>query len=262
MRYDRTGERRKLEKGPRTMVHREDRAAMRQLLGRLLVGADRLMESAGDWAELLAGEQSLPVVARFVDQLDAEWFDAMPLGSLCYRVTDLVRARLSAWHEGWPHLWAHVLRVTGLAVALAEEAGLDPVPAYLAGICHDVAKLDELRTSKPHEEVSAAFAGETLRGDLPPGVIAAIQAAIRKRGDGDLMYVLHDADKLDKIGAVGIVRRVSTGANWEWLDEALSRVAEDARRFPSMHFPLSRALARDKRVFVAWFLPRADEAMT
>ena len=143
----------------------------------------------------------------------------------------------------------------------AEDAGLDPALAYLTGICHDVAKLDELRTSLPHEDEGADFADELLRGHLPAAQIAAIQAAIRKDGDDELARILNDADKLDKIGAVGVVRRVSTGTDRGWLPAALGRVADDAERFPPMHFARSRALAHDKRAFVAWFVPRAEEAL-
>lgn len=231
------------------------------LLDGLLVGAGQLMESPGDWAERLGGDGASPLVARFIDQLDAEWHDTWPPDRLCIQVAGQVRARMAAWHPGWPHLWAHVLRVAGLTVALAEDAGLAPAPAYLTGMCHDVAKLDELRTSLPHEEEGANFAADVLRGHLPGAQISAIQAAICKSGDDALTRILNDADKLDKIGAVGVVRRVSTGTDRGWLPAALGRVADDAERFPPMHFARSRALARDKRAFVAWFVPAAEEAL-
>jgi HD superfamily phosphodiesterase len=234
---------------------------MLALLDGLLVGADTLLESAGDWAEHLENDHASPLVARFIEQLANEWFDAWPPDPLCADVTEQVRAHLSAWHPGWPHLWAHVLRVTGLAVTLAEDADLDPALAYLVGICHDVAKLDELRTSLPHEEAGAAFAGRVLRGRFPPETIAAIQAAICKADDSLLARILFDADKLDKIGAAGVIRRASTGRSRDWLMAALARVEQDADHFPPMHFARSRALARDKRAFLRWFLPLAEEAL-
>ncbi len=237
-------------------------SAMLSLLDGLLVGAGALLESAGDWAERLTHERSESELAeRFVTQLADEWFDAWPPDALCAMVTEQVRAHLAAWHPGWPHLWAHILRVTGLAVLLAEDADYDPALAFLVGICHDVAKLDEYRTSLPHEEAGAAFAGRVLRGHLPPEAIVSIQAAICKADDGPLAHLLFDADKLDKIGAVGVVRRVSTGTSRDWLPAALARVEQDADSFPPMHFVRSRALARDKRQFLAWFLPLAEAAL-
>lgn len=244
--------------GEGVCVSEADSRAMLALLDGLLVGAGTLMESPGDWAERLGGDHSSPLAGRFIEQLAAEWFDAWPPDALCADVTRQVRAHLSAWHPGWPHLWAHILRVTGLAVALAEDADLDPALAYLVTICHDVAKLDEFRTSLPHEEAGAAFAAGVLQGKLPPETIAAIQAAICKVDDGLLGRILFDADKLDKIGAVGVVRRVSTGTTRDWLAVALARVEHDADYFPPMHFARSRALARDKRAFLAWFLPQTE----
>ena len=238
-----------------------DSRAMLALLDGLLVGAGALLESPGDWAERLSGDHASPLAERFIEQLATEWFDAWPPDSLCAAVTEQVRAHLSAWHPGWPHLWAHILRVTGLAVTLAEDVDLDPALAYLVGICHDVAKLDEFRTSLPHEEAGASFAAGVLQGHFPPETIAAIQAAICKADDGPLARILFDADKLDKIGAAGVIRRISTGTSRDWLAAALARVEQDADYFPPMHFARSRALARDKRAFLGWFLPLAEAAL-
>ena len=79
-----------------------------------------------------------------------------------------------------------------------------------------------------------------------------------QREDGALGGILHDADKLDKIGAAGVLRRISTGTYPGWLPPALWRVGDDWDRFPSMHFDLSIALAQSKGDFLAWFLPLAD----
>jgi hypothetical protein len=239
----------------------EGRSAVTALLEGLLVGAAQPMEAVAAWAGRLMPDHAMPLAQRFIDELEAEWFPALPPDAFCEQVAAQVRDRLSAWHPGWPHLWAHVLRVTGAAVALAPEAGNDPALAYLMGICHDVAKLDEFRTGQPHEEAGAAFAGEVLRGHLAPAQVEAIQAAIRKEGSDPMAHLLHDADKLDKIGAAGIVRRVSTGTDPGWLPMALSRVAEDTRSFPAMHFQLSADLVDRKRDFQAWFLPLAEDAI-
>jgi hypothetical protein len=45
-----------------------DQEAMLALLNRLLVGADQLVESVGDWAERLRVDDSSPLVSRFIDQ--------------------------------------------------------------------------------------------------------------------------------------------------------------------------------------------------
>jgi hypothetical protein len=239
----------------------DERRAMIALLEGLLVGAARPMESVAAWAGRLMPDHATPLAQHFIAELEAEWFPALPPDAFCEQIAAQVGERLSAWHPGWPHLWAHVLRVTGAAVALAPEADIDPAPAYLMGICHDVAKLDEFRTGQPHEEVGARFAGEVLRGHLPAQQVEAIQAAIRKEGDDPMAHLLHDADKLDKIGAAGLVRRISTDTDPGWLPVALSRLAADMQGFPAMYFHLSADLADRKRAFQAWFLPLAEEAI-
>ena len=236
-----------------------DESAMVALLDGLLVGAEQLMESVGDWADHLAGDDPAPLVSQFVYQLGDEWFDALPPNDFCQLITERVRRHVGAWHPGWPHLWAHIVRVTGLAVALAEDAGVAPEPAYLMGICHDIAKLDEYPMGTPHEELGAEFVDKALRGYLSPNQIESIQAAILKEGVDEWANILHDADKLDKIGAVGVVRRVSTRTESGGQPSALWRVRDDWRRFPAMHFDLSRDLADDKRAFLGWFLPLAEQ---
>ncbi|MBN1201954.1 MAG: HD domain-containing protein [Anaerolineae bacterium] len=237
-----------------------DHTAMVALLNGLLVGAGQMMDTVGEWAERLLVDNPAPLVVQFVDQLDDEWLDAVPPDSLCETVAAQVRRRMSSWHPGWPHLWAHVLRVTGITLALAEDEAVDPALGYLVGICHDVTKLDEFRTGEPHEETGADFVGDVLRERLPAASIQAIQAAILKEGDDTLADILHDADKLDKIGAAGVVRRVSVATRPGWLITALWRVGDDLARFSSMHFDRSRDLADSKRDFLAWFLPLAEDA--
>lgn len=238
-----------------------DQEAMLALLGRLLVGADQLIESAGEWAERLKKGDSSPLIDRFIEQLESEWFVAQPPDELCQQITAQVRARLSKWHPGWPHSWAHTLRVTGLTAKLAEQEGIDPVLAYVAGICHDVGKLDEFRNGESHEQVGAQFAAAAVQGHLAPAQIETIQAAIRKAGDTPLRNALYDADNLDKLGAAGIVRRVSGNIHQTCLATALWRVMDDAWQFPEMHFESSQRLFRHKRAFQAWFLPLAEQAI-
>ena len=233
---------------------------MAALLDGLLAGAEQPLDSVGAWAERLLDNHSTPLAQDFVNQLGDEWLDADPPDALSDDITRQVIARLSAWHPGWPHLWAHILRVTGVAVALAAEEDVDPRLAYLMGICHDVAKLDELRSSESHEELGADFVGRALRGKLNPSQIESIQAAILKDGDDTLADILHDADKLDKIGAAGVLRRVSTQRDRAWLPSALARVGDDLVDFPAMRFDLSRDLARSKRDFLGWFLPAAESS--
>lgn len=240
----------------------ENERAVMGLLHKLLVGANVRMETPDAWADRLLDDGASPLVQRFARQVRDEWLPATPPDEFCRQVAEHVRRHLASWHPGWPHLWAHILRVTGYALALANEADVCPEEAYLLSVCHDVAKLDELRSGEPHEELGAAFAGRVLRGYLPPERIETIQAAILKEADAEALGdLLHDADKLDKIGATGVLRRVSTETRPSWLSAALWRVGDDLARFPLMRFDFSRALADAKRDFLDWFLPLAEGAL-
>lgn len=236
------------------------RAHVLRLFNHLGVGFSHPMDSVGDWADRLADDPLDALAARFVNQLADEWFDADPPDVFCEELVVQVRQRI-ARRPGWPPLWAHTMRVMGTALALAEEAGVDPLLAYLAGLYHDIAKLDEEYSSEEHEDLGATIAGRALRDKLRPVQIEMIQEAICKTGDDPLTNVLHNADKLDKLGAAGVVRRVSSEPDRRWWADALWRVSDAARYFPIMHFDLSRDLAQNKRQFQAWFVPLAESAL-
>jgi hypothetical protein len=232
-----------------------------RVLDGLLIGADRRMDSVGAWAEHLDTEPPNPLVTRFINQLDDEWYDADPPDAFSGQLADRVRSRLSAGGADWPNLWAHILRVTGIALALADEMKTDPAVVFALGMCHDAGKLDEDRLGVEHEALGATFAAQALRGHLRPAQIEAIQTAITRESDDTLAELLDNADKLDKIGAAGIVRRVSAESDRGWLSDALWQVSHDARYFPPMHFDLSRELAARKRAFQAWFVPLAESVL-
>ncbi|HEX3054132.1 MAG TPA: hypothetical protein VHP83_25990 [Aggregatilineaceae bacterium] len=222
---------------------------MTELLERMLVGAGRMMDSVEAWENELKGA---PGADRFVEQLRAEWFTANAPDELSEHVAAQVKQHLSLWHPGWPHLWAHILRATGTMLALAPQAEVDPVVAYLTVMCHDVAKFDAMESNQSHEELGAAFVERVLDGHLGDKSMARMQDAILKRGDSDLMKLLHDADKLDKIGACGVLRRISTNTSEDWIPAAIQRVKADWADFPKMYF--GDELADNKRRFLEWFL--------
>lgn len=238
-----------------------ERTAIRTLLMGLLAGAETPLHSVAAWETRLHPLVANPLLGRFMDQLRGEWPAASPPNAFCAQITEQVQERVSAWHPGWPHLWGHILRVTGVALTLAAEAQIDPVLVYLTGICHDVAKLDEEWSTESHEELGADFVSRMLDGELPYTQVKAIERAILKEGEGDLARVLHDADKLDKIGAAGIVRRISTDTRPDWLRDALDRVEDDWDKFPNMYFERSRELTSFKSNFLGWFLPQAQAAV-
>ena len=112
------------------------------------------------------------------------------------------------------HDFDHVLRVTALAVHLAQAEVADVEIVRTAALLHDIG-LDNGRVG--HEEVTAERAHEILAGQ-PPEKVQAVAQAIRshrfRAGPPPLTLeaqCLFDADKLDAIGAIGVARVFAYG---------------------------------------------------
>ena len=88
-----------------------------RILDGLLGNANRRMDSVGDWADHLDAEPPNPLVTRFINQLDDEWFDADPPDAFSAQLAEQVQQRLAASGMAWRHVWAHILRVTGAAMS-------------------------------------------------------------------------------------------------------------------------------------------------
>ena len=118
------------------------------------------------------------------------------------------------------HDFDHTLRVLKNARMLAEEEGCSESERLLidlAALLHDCARPEEFASGGKvcHAELGAEKAGNILRslGCSDPEVIGPICDAVRchrfrgkARPATVIARILHDADKLDSIGAVGIGR--------------------------------------------------------
>jgi uncharacterized protein len=117
------------------------------------------------------------------------------------------------------HDFDHVLRVLALAerLALAEGADLEIVRA--AALLHDVARGHADRLAVDHAQAGAEVARRLLAGHPPEKVEAVAHAiAAHRFRSGPApetveARVLHDADKLDAIGAIGVARAFAYGGH-------------------------------------------------
>ena len=135
---------------------------------------------------------------------------------------DLETAR--AWYASSDpvHDFDHILRVyrTAEKIALAEGADLEIVRA--AALLHDVEGSGGNQAVRAlHQHASAEFAAEILRAEgWSAERIAAVQHCIRAHRFRDASEppqtleakIIFDADKLDAIGAIGLVRVISFSA--------------------------------------------------
>jgi len=126
-------------------------------------------------------------------------------------------ARLEAWARGLleasvkrAHGWLHTDRVRANIRILARAEAVDLFLAEAAALLHDVGRTQPGPEAE-HGARSAAMAEPQLQAlPLSSGEVEAILHAIRwhnsLRDDTPLLRILRDADMLDGLGAMGIMR--------------------------------------------------------
>ena len=119
------------------------------------------------------------------------------------------------------HSYSHVSRVRNRAVKIAREEGFEDLELVeIAALMHDVGlAYSEDRTI--HGEKGAEIAGKYLRENnlLPEEKVGQITLAIehhsgRNIGGNQLLDILQDADCLEALGAIGILRACTSKADW------------------------------------------------
>ena len=119
------------------------------------------------------------------------------------------------------HGWEHIQRVYTMALYLAEQEGANVFIVGMAALMHDLGRVAHDDT-KHHADLSAMLAAEMMaKYDIVPEVEQAILHAITahsfSRGVEPHTLearVVRDADRLDGLGAIGILRWAITGTNW------------------------------------------------
>jgi uncharacterized protein len=118
------------------------------------------------------------------------------------------------------HDFKHVDRVRNWALRIATEEGYqDTEVVEVAALLHDIG-LPYAEKRGRHGEIGAEVAVKYLRenGFFTGEIIEEIAEAIRYHSSledrGELQVILKDADKLDAIGAVGIMRAF-TSKSWK-----------------------------------------------
>ena len=117
------------------------------------------------------------------------------------------------------HGWEHIKRVYRLALVVGEQENADAFIVGMAALMHDIGHLST-DTSLHHADLSMSMAGELL---LAYNVSAATREAILHAIEAHSFSlgieprtlearVVRDADRLDSLGAIGILRWAITGA--------------------------------------------------
>jgi len=115
------------------------------------------------------------------------------------------------------HDFDHALRVLSTAERIAAAEGADADVVRAAALLHDIGRDEERRCGGDHARIGSARAREVL-ADWPAPRVDAVCHAIethrfRSGGPPETLEakVVHDADKLDAIGAIGVARAFAYG---------------------------------------------------
>ncbi len=108
------------------------------------------------------------------------------------------------------HGWFHTERVRCNILILAHTEGVDPILAELAALLHDVGRTqpgpEEEHGARSAALATALLADLSLTDGEREAVLHAIQWHNSSRDDTPLLCILRDADMLDGLGAIGIMR--------------------------------------------------------
>jgi uncharacterized protein len=181
------------------------------------------------------------------------------------------------------HDFDHVVRVLALAERLALEEGADLEIVRTATMLHDVARSHGDRMAEDHAQAGAEFARRLLAGQPAEKVEAVAQAIAAHRfrsGPSPQTVeakVLHDADKLDAIGAIGVARAFAFGGHeGQRLWGEVTGDYEESQDTRDQHTPVheyqfklvrikdrlltrsARAMARDRHEFMVAYFERLE----
>ncbi|WP_324735233.1 HD domain-containing protein [Thermococcus sp. SY098] len=111
------------------------------------------------------------------------------------------------------HDWLHTNRVRKLALTIAEDYNVNKLALELAALFHDIGRIEN---EKNHAKISAEIAKEFLKNfDIDADTV---EIAIKSIEEHDRIdeptylegKILQDADKLDGMGAIGLMRVVES----------------------------------------------------
>jgi uncharacterized protein len=117
----------------------------------------------------------------------------------------------------------HVERVAALARFIAENESYSPEEAEVAGLLHDIGRTVQ-EEEKGHGPAGVPLASELLdkHTAFDPAAKQRILNAVRDHSDfkpeGRLTHILQDADMLDGLGAIGIMRGYTSKASLPCYD--------------------------------------------
>ncbi|HLH63949.1 MAG TPA: HD domain-containing protein [Ktedonobacteraceae bacterium] len=161
-------------------------------------------------------------------------------------IYDDVQRRFAGFDDP-AHGWEHISRVYHLAVRIAERERADRFIAGTAALLHDIGRLSH-DTTRHHAELSGALASELLSAypitsEQKDAILHAIIAHSYSQGIEPRTLearVVRDADRLEALGATGILR---------WAITATIRRTSQTRSYHP-HDPFAEQRPPDDRLYM------------
>lgn len=170
------------------------------------------------------------------------------------------------------HGMDHALRVTQLARHIAEAEGYDVTEAEVAGLLHDIGRTVQ-EEEKGHGPAGVPLASELLDrftdydDDTKQRILNAVRDHSGLDTEGTLTHIVQDADMLDGLGAVGLMRAYTSKSHLPAYDpqnivpsvgardtNIHDQVAFQLEWLDMMHTNTGRELAQRRGAFMLEFL--------
>lgn len=144
----------------------------------------------------------------------------------------------------------HVLRVVGLSAKIARAEGYNVEEAKAAALLHDMGRFSS--NTESHAEEGVKKAQELLNSftEFNPGqknrILNAIANHSKRETADTLTHILQDADKLDGLGAVGIMKAFIAESH---LPDYIDVVSTEVRS----PYPLAKTLMEQLGFQLEWY---------
>jgi putative nucleotidyltransferase with HDIG domain len=152
------------------------------------------------------------------------------------------------------HDYSHVLAVTNFAIDIATEIDepVDPFIMICGALFHDIGRVGT-QTGRLHGLRGAAIAGEYLRAiNIDEEIREKIIRIVVRHTETSMLppetvaeKVVFDADDLDRLGLMGMLRGMMVGATNRSMEDIIeNRLQKRKKDYDRLHFQASRDLGK------------------
>jgi len=156
------------------------------------------------------------------------------------------------YHDKSGHNYDHMIRVSNMSTYIARQEGLDTILPEVIGLTHDYYD-DKLvqDPAKSKQELMALLKQIGFNNDTIDVIINAIDVISfrhNKEATTLLQQVVKDSDRLDAIGAIGIIRTIQYGTTHNRpLDETMQHFDDKLFRLKDLlHTKTAQTVAEER----------------